>query len=351
MALAPFCFGSSEEKGGENIMVKKVLIAAIVLLALPMISSQGFASVGTIFLKSHPRNIPSIVSTNWLKDNLNSKNLVVLDVRKPELHSASHIPGAINVPEGEWYVNHPFTVPFSTPWMELPPEEELFELVGDAGISSDSHVVVVGSTSGSLNPMTPLALYGVAGTDRATVTLLYAGVRNVAILDGGYEKWVADGYSTESGTVTSTPVTYMGEVDEPMFVSTEYVENEIGESVIVDARDPEVYCGYVHEPWNTQDGHIPTAKNLPTPKLLNIKEDGAGNAVYITYKKIDTLKEMVSNAVGNNENKEIIVYCGVGGYSSAAYFLLSEMLGYPKVKIYDGSAQEWTWQKKPVKKC
>lgn len=316
-----------------------------------MIVSQGFASVGTIFLKSHPRNIPSIVSTNWLKGNLHRKNLVVLDVRKPELYSAGHIPGAINVPEGEWYVNDPFTVPFSTPWMELPPEEELFELVGDAGITSDSRVVVVGSTSGSLNPMTPLALYGVAGTDRVAITLLYAGVRNVAILDGGYEKWVADGYSTESGTVTPTPSAYMGEVDETMFVSIEYVENRIGESVIVDTRDPEVYCGDVHEPWNTQDGHIPTAKNLPAPELFNIKEDGAENAVYITYKKMDTLKEMVSNAVGNNKNKEIIVYCGVGGYSSTAYFVLSEMLGYINVKIYDGSAQEWTWQKKPVETC
>lgn len=316
-----------------------------------MIISQGFASVGTIFLKSHPRNIPSIVSTNWLKGNLHRKNLVVLDVRKPELYSAGHIPGAINVPEGEWYVNDPFTVPFSTPWMELPPEEELFELVGDVGITSDSPVVVVGSTSGSLNPMTPLALYGVAGTDRVAITLLYAGVRNVAILDGGYEKWVADGYSTESGTVTPTPVTYMGEVDETMFVSIEYVENRIGESVIVDARDPEVYCGDVHEPWNTQDGHIPTAKNLPAPELFNIKEDGAGNAVYITYKKMGTLKEMVSNAVGNNKNKEIIAYCGVGGYSSAAYFVLSEMLEYINVKIYDGSAQEWTWQEKLVETC
>ena len=316
-----------------------------------MITSQGFASLGTGFLTSHPRNIPSIVSTNWLKNNLHRKNLVVLDIRKPEPYSASHIPRAINVPENEWYVNDPFTVPFSTPWMELPPEKELFELISNAGVTSDSHVVVVGSTSGSLNPMKPLALYGVAGTTRVAITLLYAGIRNVAILDGGYEKWVADEYSTESGTVTPTPVTYMGEVDETMFVSIEYVENRIGESVIVDARDPGVYCGYVHEPWNTQDGHIPTAKNLPTPELLNIKEDGAGNAVYITYKKMGTLKEMVSNAVGNNENKEIIVYCGVGGYSSAAYFVLSEMLGYINVKIYDGSAQEWTWQEKPVETC
>ena len=314
-----------------------------------MIVSQGFASVGTSFL-GHPRNIPAIVSTNWLKGNLHRKNLVVLDVRDPTSYSAGHIPGAINVPESMWYVNPPFGP--DLPWMELPPDEYLFNLIGDAGITSGSRVVVVGSTSGSLDPTMPLALHGVAGTTRVAITLLYAGVRNVAILDGGYEKWVANGYSTESGTVTPTPVTYTGEVDETMFVSIEYVGNRIGKSVIVDARDHEVYCGYDHEPWNTQDGHIPTAENLPTPELLNIEEDGAGNAVYITYKKMGTLKKMVSNAVGNNKNKEIIVYCGVGGYASTAYFVLSEMLGYINVKIYDGSAQEWTAApEKTVKKC
>jgi 3-mercaptopyruvate sulfurtransferase SseA len=101
----------------------------------------------------------------------------VLDVRKPELYSAGHIPRTINVPEGEWYVNHPGPIP--PPWMELPPEEKLFELIGDAGITSDSRVVVVGSTSGSLNPMILLALYGVAGATRVAITLLYAGLETL----------------------------------------------------------------------------------------------------------------------------------------------------------------------------
>jgi 3-mercaptopyruvate sulfurtransferase SseA len=101
----------------------------------------------------------------------------VLDVRNPELYSAGHILGAINVPEGEWYVNHPGPIP--PPWMELPPEEDLFELIGDTGITSDSRVVVVGSTSGSLNPMMPLALYGVAGITRVTITLLYVGLETL----------------------------------------------------------------------------------------------------------------------------------------------------------------------------
>ena len=336
-----------EGKGGENLMAKKFLIATVALLALSMLISQGFACFGPIFPGCCPRRIPPIVSTHWLRVNLNRRNLIVLDVRSQEAYSEGHIPGAINIPEAEWYINDPFTVPSETPWMEVPPEDELFKLIGDAGIKKDSLVVVVGSTSGPLSPV-PVALYNVAGTTRVAITLLYAGVKNVAILDGGYEKWVVDGYSTETGTVTPTPVIYMGKVDKGMIVSMAYVEKKIGKSIIVDARDPEVYNCLIQEPWTKEKGHIPTAKNLPTPSFWNIVKDGAGNAAYITYKNVYTLSKMVSDVVGKAKGKAIIVYCGVGGYASTAYFVLSEVLGYNNVRMYDGSAQEWTHADKLV---
>lgn len=330
-------------------MAKKVLMATIVLLALSIMISQGVASVDTI-LRGQPRNIPAIVSTNWLRGNLHRKNLVVLDVRSADAYTAGHIPGAINVPEAEWYVNDPGSSdPLTTLWMELPPDEDLISLIENAGITKDSLVVVVGSTSGPLSP--PLALYSVAGTTRVAITLLYAGVRNVAILDGGYEKWAMEGKPTTTDPTIPTPVPYTGSVDETMLVSADDVEEKIGESVIVDARDNAVYCNYTQEPWAPKGGHIPTAKNLPTPQLWNIEEDGAGNAVYITYKDMGSLKRMVLSVVGNNKNKEIIVYCGVGGYASTMYFVLSEKLGYRNVKIYDGSAQDWEMLGMPVETC
>jgi len=104
----------------------------------------------------------------------------------------------------------------------------------------------------------------------------------------------------------------------------------------------------VQEPWCAYVGHIPTAKNLPTPSLWNVKTDESGNAVYITYKSILTLWIMAMKVVGWNRCKEIIVYCGVGGYASTTYFILKEVLGYPNVKFYDGSAQEWTFSGMPV---
>jgi len=323
-------------------MAKKVLIATIVLLALSMLISQAFACV-----EFHPMNVPPIVSTRWLMGNLHRKNLVVLDVRDPDSYGAGHIPGAINVPEAEWYINDPFTVPVTTPWMELPPVCELFSMIGNAGITSHSLVVVVGSTTSPLGH--PFDFYSTAGITRVAITLLYAGVTNVAILDGGHSKWVADGYLTESGTVTPTPVTYCGRVKKGMLASMQYVNSKIGKSIIVDGRDPEVYSSCtILEPWDAEGGHIPTARNLPAPSLWNIKTDGGGSAIYITYKDMCTLKKMTSDVIGKAKGREIIAYCGVGGYGSTVYFVLSEVLGYDHVKLYDGSSQEWTQSGMPV---
>ena len=101
-------------------------------------------------------------------------------------------------------------------------------------------------------------------------------------------------------------------------------------------------------------GHIPKAKSLPTPWLWNLNLDASGTSVIdATYKDVDTLREMASGVVGRHvfgwhAFKEIIFYCGVGAYASTSYFVLSEVLGYKNVKIYDGSAQEWTGLGAPV---
>jgi thiosulfate/3-mercaptopyruvate sulfurtransferase len=156
-----------------------ILFGAILVSALVLPLSIKTAS------PSPARVIPPLVSTAWLNSNLGTIDLVVIDVRNPDLYNAGHIPGAINFPAYLWYVNPPFGS--VVPWMEMPPQDYLFELIGNASITSNSLVVVVGSTSGPLVPM-PLALYGIADATRVAITLLYAGVENVALLDGGYDK-------------------------------------------------------------------------------------------------------------------------------------------------------------------
>lgn len=320
-------------------MGKKALAFLMSALLLLMVLSAPMEPVGA---QIPARTIPAIVSTEWLATYLNTPNLVVLDIRSSDLYNAGHIPGAINVPEASWYANPPFSDAF--PWMEMPPTQQLFSLIGNAGITRDSLVVVVGSTSGPLSPI-PLALYATAGITRVAITLLYAGIANVAILDGGYDKWVMEGRPTSTAPVTPTPTTYTGVVKSEMVVSKQYVAGKIGSAIIIDARDPEVYLGLVQEPWTARVGHILTARSLPTPWLWSLNLDSSGNAVYITYQSYDYLEALALDVVGSDVTKEVIIYCGVGGYASTLYFVLSEVLGYRNVKVYDGSAQEWSHDK------
>jgi len=168
----------------------------------------------------------------------------------------------------------------------------------------------------------------------------YAGVKSVAILDGGYPKWVVEKKPTTTVPTNATPATYQAKVNKEMFVSIEYVRKHIGKSVMIDARDADVYFGAAIEPFAPKEGHIPHARFLPTPWMWRLNPDGT----YV-YKDQKTLRAMASGVIGRHRDKEIIVYCGVGGYASSWWFVLTQALGYDNVRIFDGSAQEWVMKK------
>lgn len=152
------------------------------------------------------------------------------------------------------------------------------------------------------------------------------------LLMGGYNKWVKEGRRISTETIQPISRQYVGEVRDHIFVSKRYVLERIGKSIIVDARDPEVYFGIVTEPWGPIPGHIPTAKNPPTPWIWT--PEGM-------YRPIDVIEKMVQGVIGTDKDREIIVYCGVGGYSSVLWYVLTQILSYTNVKIYDGGWQEW----------
>lgn len=304
-------------------MKKKLIPALLMVLLAPSLLLGSAVYAGNALPPA--RTIDPIVSTDWLEANSSLKNLVIIDIRSAGDYGAGHIANAINVP---------FVVPFSA-WitvrdnliLELPDEAALFETIGSCGITGDSLVVIVTTTAAPPNPPYPLA-----NATRVADTLIYAGVKNVAILDGGHARWVAEGRPATTEVPEVNKVTYRGKVDKKMFVSAEYVQKHIGRSVIIDARDADVYFGARIEPFASKAGHIPTARSLPAPWMWN--EDG-------TYKQKEVLEEMASGVIDGNKGKEVIVYCGVGGYASSWWFVLTQVLGYENVKFYDGSAQDW----------
>jgi thiosulfate/3-mercaptopyruvate sulfurtransferase len=107
--------------------------------------------------------------------------------------------------------------------------------------------------------------------------------------------------------------------------------------VLVDVRSPQEYTGErTHMPDYPQEGtlrggHIPTAVNIPWARAVN--EDS-------TFKSADELRELYA-AQGVTPDKEVIAYCRIGERSSHTWFVLTYLLGYPKVRNYDGSWTEW----------
>lgn len=272
------------------------------------------------------RTISPVVSTDWLEKNLDEPKLVIIDIRLDKEYATGHIPNAINIPfpeamenpNSQWFVERDGLM------LELPEAADLFTTIGAAGIRGDSLVVVV--------PKQELP-HPLVDAARVADTLIYAGVKDVAVLDGGYNKWAAENRAISVDVVKPTPVAYTGTIDETMFVSKEYVQKKIGKAIIIDTREAIEYFGCFMRPMWVRPGHIPTAKCLPTLWIWN--ED-------MVYRGIDELRGMAHGVVGSDLSQEIIIYCGVGGFSSAWYFVLKEMLGYNNVKIYHGSAQEWT---------
>lgn len=269
------------------------------------------------------RTIDPFVSTEWLQDHLGD-GPVVIDIRSAEDYGAGHVPGAISVPFSlisAWSDSGDLM-------LELPPVADLLKTIGDCGMTADSRVVLLGPAPEPGNPP-----YALADPVRVAATLIYAGVKNVAVLAGGHAKWVAEGRRTESSANEPFPVPYDSPVDSDTWVSTEYVKERIGKAVLIDGRDPDVYFGAsIEEVFADMRGHIPTARCLPAVWVW--EADG-------TYKPVEMIEGMVAGVVGMDKDREVIAYCGAGGYAALWWYLLTQLFGYTNVKIYDGSMEAW----------
>lgn len=287
--------------------MKRPVLYSIIFVFLVLIIP--FASVA--------RDIDPVVSTDWLEKHMGNPKLVIVDIRKVEDYKAGHIPNAINVIYGSWAVMK------GGLRNEMPPLDDLSDVLSNAGINADSHVVVVGKADTVPNR---------TDITRVAWTLKYTGIPNVAILDGGYEKWVADKKAVATDAVKPKPTKYQAKSNEGMFAKKDYVTGAIGKITIVDTREPDFYEGKKKMDFVVKTGRIKGAVNLPPSQAYN--KDG-------TFKGKVELAALAAKAVGTDGSKEIILYCDTGKVCSSWAFVMSELLGYKNVKTYDGSTEEW----------
>lgn len=293
------------------------------------------AAAGPHITPEECENFGALVSVSWLDQCAQYLDLAVIDLREAPEYDAAHIPGSISMPfepVSAWSDMGPGDL-----LLEMPPSAEVFASLGAAGISNPDPATLAVLVYGVGVPAFPQS----AGP-RVATTLKYAGISEgrVAVLDGGHPGWAAAGLPVATEVPDIEPASYTAEEDRAFLVDIDHVAANLHKQdegiYLLDGRDAAVYNGSVIEEWALKPGHIPSAISLPASEVWTA-EGG--------YKPQEELARQVKAAVGEDVSRtegEIIVYCGVGGYASTWYFILTRILEFENVVMYDGSAQEWS---------
>ena len=262
----------------------------------------------------------SLVSTDWLAEHLSDPGPTIVDSswHMPasnrsgrDEYLASHIPGArfLDIDDVSDHAD-------PSPHM-LPNAAEFGAAMERLGIGSGDRVVVYDNS-----PLRTAA--------RGWFTLRHFGARNVAILDGGFQKWLAEGRPTESGE--PEPRTARFEANgAPGEVFTKQQILDGPGCALADARGKGRFEATEPEPRpGVAGGHIPGARNVPFGLLYN--DDG-------TFKSPEELRRLFGEA-GLDPSKPFIASCG-SGVTATSLIFAAHILGSDSGKLYDGSWSEW----------
>ena len=284
-----------------------VLITFLAWVSTPSYAVAGDGGYG---------NPNLLVETNWLAQHLNDPNVRILDVRSLDEYQAGHISTAVNWPLGEVAItpdpSHPVT-------HQLLSKEQIERRLGLLGVSNRSTIIVYddGTSTAATRVFWTLEYYGHSG--------------KVTLLNGGFKRWRSESRQITLVVPRFDRAVFKAAVDDGKLATKEYLLAKIGKPgvTIVDARSAKEYTG--EERRGARNGHVPGAVNADWTNNL---DSAAG-----VFKSATALKGLYENAAVTR-GQEVIVYCQSGMRASHTYFTL-RLLGYPRVRVYDGSWQEW----------
>ena len=261
-----------------------------------------------------------LVETAWVAERLNDPNIRVVEVDvDTTAYAQGHVPGAVGF---DWKsdIQNPVRRDFV--------DRAAFEaLAGRAGIANDHTVVFYGDNN---NWFATWAYW----------LFKYYGHRDARVMNGGRKKWIDEGRPLETAVPSYPKTTYRAQdPDQSIRAFRQQVFERVGQPGVglVDVRSPKEFTGELLAPENLpqegaqRGGHIPGAANVPWATA--VREDG-------TFKSAEELRA-IYEPKGITADKEIVAYCRIGERSSHTWFVLRELLGYPKVRNYDGSWTEW----------
>jgi thiosulfate/3-mercaptopyruvate sulfurtransferase len=270
--------------------------------------------ITTLPLSAHP-----LVSVDWLEQNRQKTNLVLLDLQSNQNYLRFHIPGSVNTDYSAWR-----TEKKGQPKV-LPKVTILEKLIGSLGIDNNAHVVVI-----------PL---GASAGDMAMAARVYwsfkvLGHDKLSILDGGLVAYAESRkYPLEKGNHKLKPATFKANYRAEMIPDTEAVKQAINSGVLaVDNRTRAEYLGIYKGSTRERPGSLPGAVNLNYDWLTI---NGSGK-----LHSLDNLKQIYNTSKVPLQGPQIN-YCHTGNRAALAWFVSHELLGNHQARLYDGSTQEW----------
>jgi thiosulfate/3-mercaptopyruvate sulfurtransferase len=261
-----------------------------------------------------------LVSTEWVAEHSKDPNvrLVEVDV-DTSAYDQGHIAGAVG---WNWQTQLQDGVR-----RDLIDKAALEDLLGRSGISNDTTIILYGDNN---NWFAAYAFW----------QLEYYGHKNLKLMNGGRKKWLEEKRALTTDAVNPAKTTYRAsEPNEKVRAYRQDVEAVVGKKSagqLVDVRSADEFSGKVIAPPGMSEtaqrgGHIPGAASIPWAQAA--AEDG-------TFKPADALKQLYQGK-GISGSDEVIAYCRIGERSSHTWFVLKYLLGYDRVKNYDGSWTEW----------
>ncbi len=263
----------------------------------------------------------ALVSTEWVAEHLNDPSIRLIESNEdPLVYPSGHIPGAVEV---DW--TRDLSDPLRRDYVTA---EEFASLARRIGLTPETTAVFYGDKS---NWWAAYAYW---------VFQLF-GHGNAKLMDGGRLKWEQEGreLTRETPAPAATDYPLPDRHDAPIRVFRDDVLRQVEAGApLVDVRSPGEFSGeLLHMPDYPNEGalrggHIPGATSVPWARAVN--EDG-------TFKTAEELRAIYVEEQGLSPEDETVVYCRIGERSSHTWFVLTRLLGWEKVRNYDGSWTEW----------
>jgi len=261
-----------------------------------------------------------LVETDWVAQHLNDPNIRLIEADEDVmLYEVGHLPGAVKL---DWHVDVQDKIN-----RDFVNQQEFEQLMSRWGITNDTTIVLYGDKNNwyACYSFWLFSMYGHT---------------NMKIMNGGRTKWEAEQRPMTKEVPHFEATTYHAQpADETLRAYRDDVLSGLKnpERRLIDVRSPDEYTGKLLHMVNypqegaQRGGHIPGAKNIPWATAAN--SDG-------TFKSAEELRQIYGSK-DITPDKEVVAYCRIGERSAHTWFVLTRLLGFPRVRNYDGSWTEW----------